>query len=121
MPINLSEIVNDPDFAQPFVITRSQGGAWTNGIWTNVTVTVNAYGVIQPATNKELEMIPDGDRSGGEMMFHTSTPLYETHVNPESGTSDILTWRGTNYRILKVMQWQDFGYWQALACRMTGA
>lgn len=123
--INLAEVVNDPDFAQSFVITRSQGGAFKAGKWQDATTTVQGYGVIQPATAEELNQVPEGDRVNEVKSFHSSSPLYETHTSggddPNARISDTIAWSGQNYKLVKVFQWQDFGYYKALGVRMSGA
>jgi hypothetical protein len=120
MPFSMAEIVNDPDFAQSFTITRSSG-SFVKGNWDNIPTTVQGYGVIQPATPKELSQIPDGDRVTGAVSFHSSQALYETHLIPSAGTSDTIAWNSQNYRLVKVFPWQDFGYYKAIGVRMSGA
>lgn len=123
--ISLSEVVNDPDFAQPFSIQRSSGGAFaSNGVWEDSKTTVLMYGIVQPATAKELLQVPEGDRAKEVKSFHSSAPMYETTTNGlvDAGaiTSDIAIWKGLQYRIQKVYQWEDFGYYKALGVRMLG-
>lgn len=121
MPFSVADVVNDPDFAESYTILRSQDGSWQQGKWVDAQVTLAGYGVVQPATNQDLDMVPEGDRVSGAFLFHSSSPLYETQVNPSNAISDILVWQGQQFRILAVQQWQDYGYWQALAVRMLGA
>lgn len=122
--ISLIEVVNDPDFAQNFVITRSSGSFNTSGIWSNVQTAVSAYGILQPATNEELEQIPDGDRVKGVISVHTSQVIYETHTTAtndvNAGISDLIIWNLQNWRIVKLFPWQDFGYFKGLCVRMSG-
>lgn len=124
MPFSLSSVVDDPDFAQAFTITRSSGGSWQAGIWTNATTALPGFGVIQPITPEELKQIPEGDRVEGMITFHSSAPIYETHTqsitDTNAGISDVIRWNGQNYRIIKVAPWQDFGYYKAFGARMSG-
>ena len=122
--INLSEVVNDPDFAQDFSIQRSSGGSWQAGKWITAIINVPGYGVIQPATPEELEQVPEGDRVKGALSFHSEQPLYETHTTAPNdqfaGTSDMVTWQGQKYRFVKLFPWEDFGYYKAIGVRMSG-
>ena len=122
--ISLIDIVNDSDFAQPFVIMRSQGGSFVAGVWTDNTISVNSFGVIQPSTPEELDQVPEADRVKGMVSFHSSSPIYETHTtgtnDSTTGISDIITWRGQQYRMVKVFPWEDFGYYNAIGARMSG-
>jgi hypothetical protein len=124
MPFSMAEIVNDPDFAQEFTITRSSGGSWQFGTWVNQTESVPGYGVIQPISAKELKMIPEGDRVEGMISFHSSAPIYETHTTSQTDAtariSDTILWHTQNYRIIKVYPWEDFGYYKAIGTRMSG-
>lgn len=120
MPFSIAEVVNDPLFAQSFTITRSQGGTWQLGRWSNATTIITAWGSIQPPDPTELEMVPEADRVLGVVAIHTTQPIYPTNVDQTLGISDIATWHGQTYRILKVYEWQDYGYWKALAVRMSG-
>lgn len=120
MPFSIAEVVNDPDFAQSFTITRSQGGQWVLGKWGNATVSVAAWGSIQPPNPEELEQVTEGDRVLGMVAIHTTQPIYETNVDLTFGISDIVSWHNQNYRVVKVYPWQDYGYWKALAVRMSG-
>lgn len=116
MPFSMSDIVNDPDFAQSFVITRD-GGSWVNGVWVAAPTPINGYGVIQPSTDAELDQVPEGDRVKGMVTFHSSSPIFETNPN---GISDVIAWNNQTYRIVKVWPWQDFGYYKAIGARMSG-
>jgi hypothetical protein len=123
MPIQITEMVVDQDFAQSFVVIRSTGSFQAGG-WQNTTQNMTMYGVIEVADSHELEMVPEGDRAKGAMMFHTELPLYVTNADPQlSATghlSDQITWRGNNYRLMSVRRWSDFGYYSAVGVRMSG-
>jgi hypothetical protein len=120
MPFSIAQVVNDPAFAQSFTITRSKGGQFKLGRWINATQTVASWGSIQPPSPEELEMVPEGDRVTGMIVIHSSQPIYETNVNLTNGISDLVTWHDNQYRVMKVLPWQDYGYWKALAVRMSG-
>jgi hypothetical protein len=117
--INVGDLLTDPDFAQSFSILRSKG-SFALGGWSNQTTTIKASGVIIPATAQELEQLPEGDRVVGMMAFWSAQPLYETRVGDTSGLSDIILWRGQQYRLAKVFPFQDFGYTKAIGARMSG-
>ena len=120
MPFSIAEIVDDQDFAQSFTITRSQNGKFVLGRWQNSTVTVGMWGSIQPPEPEELEQVPEGDRMLGVIAVHCTQRLYETNTNQTDGISDQVIWHGENYRVFKVYPWNDYGYWKALAVRMSG-
>lgn len=116
--INVSAIVSDPAFAQVFNILRSTG-SWLNGVWQSATVSVPSYGVIANPSVRELEMIPEGDRVKGAIVVWTVAEIFTTHATEGAGgSSDIVQWRGHNYRVLEAKVWADFGYYRAIAVRM---
>lgn len=125
--ISLAEVVNDPDFAQSFTISRSSGGVFdSKGVWQQTDNSVSMYGIIQPATAKELLQVPEGDRVKEVKSFHSSQAMFVTHTDgltdTTAATSDIATWpaTGDQYRLVKLYQWSDFGYFKALGVRISG-
>lgn len=123
--INLSNIVNSPGLnAQSFVIIRSQGGLFVKGIWADASSTVQGYGIVQPTKSKDLLQVPEADRVTGAMTFHSSSPIYETHVDAPTGTntriSDVIVWRKQQFRIVHVFPFEDYGYYKAIGVRILG-
>jgi hypothetical protein len=84
--IDLSEVVNDSDFAQLFTVRRLTG-SYVNGAWVTSAVDIQIYGIVTVASNKDLQMIPEGDRVTGSMLFHASQPLYITELQGGAGQS----------------------------------
>ena len=132
--ISISEIINDPDFAQEFTIQRDYGQFGPGG-WQPNIAPVQAYGPITVADFQTLNMIPEGDRPTGAMAFYWTSEIYETHSDrPQygqggagqggygggQGTSDVICWRNQNYRIIKVWPDVDYGYYKAVGVRMSG-
>lgn len=117
--INVAEIVTDPDMAQTFTVTRT-AGHFAIGGWMNDTPTaISMYGVVTVPDSRDLEQVPEGDRVLGVMAFHSAQPLYLTRGD-NSGISDVITWRGEDYRIIKIRTYADYGYYAAIGVRMAG-
>ncbi len=118
--INLSEIVTDPDFNQPYTINRSTG-AFVLGGYANSTTPVAASGIITVAKERDLAQVPEGDRVTGAMLFYSTQPIYLSHGGSgAAATSDTITWRGDTYRIAKVWPYGDFGFFKAFGVRVSG-
>lgn len=116
--IDVADVVNDPDLAQPFTIQRSTG-MWNLGTWQSTTNPVQSYGVITEPTVNEISMVPEGDRVGGVMVFWSAQPIYVTRATEcEGGSSDLLTWRNLTFRVLSVKRYEDYGYYRAIAVRV---
>lgn len=60
--INLGELIHDPDFCDTFTIIRNTGSTWSKGVQTSTTSTIEFEGIVSPASSKDIEMLPEGDR-----------------------------------------------------------
>ena len=47
--------------------------------------------------------------------------MYETRTGSNEGLSDILIHHGVQYRVSKVWDWSNAGYWKAFAVRIKGS
>jgi hypothetical protein len=132
--IDVSEVINDPDFAQPFSILRSSLQFVPGGV-SNTQTQTPARGVIRPAKANELRTLPEGDQISGAIAVHSTDPIYETRNSgglgqqgfgeggfgsPDYALSDVILWRNQQYRVAFVWPWADFGYYKAIAVRMSG-
>lgn len=117
-PINVSEVINDPDLVQPFTILRSIG-EFVSGVWESETTQIDGLGVIAEVSERDLDMVPEGDVVKGMRVFWSVAQIYATHATEGiGGSSDILLHRGSSYRVLKVELYGDYGYYRAVATRM---
>jgi len=122
--IDLSEVVEDPDFAQSFTLTRTPG-VWSVGEqgagFQGEPYTVTLWGVIEPASPEDAEVIPEGDRITGAMAFWSTQPiLHSAGSQTTPQLADIVNWRGNTYRIVHVYPWTDWGYGKAIGVRQEG-
>jgi hypothetical protein len=118
--INVSEIINDPDFAQDIPVWRKTG-QWVAGKFVQTEVKINLYGVVTACNTKDLEQVPEGDRVIGMMCFYTTDPIYTTHNDLENkGTSDEPEWRGERYKIVQILPEEDWGYYKGFGARKAG-
>jgi hypothetical protein len=117
--INLAEIATDADFAQSYTVIRSSG-SFVLGGWSNTTSSVPMYGAITVASSSDLEQVTEGDRVTGAMTFYSTQQLYVTRAGTTPGLSDIIAWRGQNYRLVKIFDYLDYGWNKAVGLRMSG-
>lgn len=121
--INVSKTVNDPRFSQKFKVLR-KSGEWIRGRFEESEKEISMIGVITPSKPKEIEMIPEGDRVGGEITIHTTRKLYttrsiESETENNQGTSDVIEWQGERYKIYSVNDYSQYGYYQAIGMRLV--
>lgn len=122
--INISDIVLDPDFAQPsgFIVTRTYGD-WVSGTFTvTSTEELNYSGVIEPSPNtKDMMQVPEADRIQGIIVVWSTSPLNTSTLTnqytDEPSITDEITWNGEQWKILQVRNFSDFGYYRAIATR----
>ena len=114
--INVSRVIKDPRFRQTFKLFRKEG-KFVGGRLQQIEVEQSLSGVIKPASAKEVEMIPEGDRIlGGEMVIHTTSEL---KVTSDEGTSDEIEWNNERYKLYAVSPYKDYGFYRAIAIRMV--
>jgi len=118
--INVSRLMSDPAFATHYTVVR-QSGKWVEGRFVlGEPAALQFYGPVQPATNKELDQMPEGDRQRGTMKFFCKPPnrLYVTDENLatcEGNVSDEIIYDGQRYKIFAVKEWGRNGYYRAFA------
>ncbi len=118
--LNVAEILYDPDFSQQFTVYRKTG-EWQSGRFVESETTLTLDGVVVPATSKQIEQLPEGDRVFGVMAFYSPELIYVTHSDDgggNTGTSDAIKWRGQRYRVSKVDPFGDYGFYIAYGVQM---
>ena len=92
--------------------TRSRAGT------TSRTVTVQAMGCIHPGTPEMLQLLPEEEKTDQFIAIYTDYAL-STGTPEGSGASfigpDRVHWSGKTWRVVRVRDWQIFGYYQAYA------
>jgi hypothetical protein len=119
MPLDLSEVTNDPDLGSPVVIIRTTGAFAAGGWKQNEPTEILAFGVVSIADDEALAQVPEGDRVIGALEFVTAQHIYPTLAG-KSGTSDKIRWLGNLYRVVSIQPWKHMGFFSAILVRMTG-
>ena len=86
--IDVSELMNDPDFSTEYTMIRSIG-QWRDGRFIlKKENEIVYYGPVQPATEKELEQLDTGDRNKITMKFMCAYPneIFLTQEEEENET-----------------------------------
>lgn len=122
--ISLADIAADPDFAQPYTVSRRSGTFAVGKFNVTATSGIAFYGIIQPASDEDLAMVPEGDRTTGMMSFISQQQMYKTNGEALTGNAtlylgDLITWNGQVYKIVVTTPWVDFGFWKAIGARQS--
>lgn len=114
--IDVTEILQDPDFADNYTVIRTEC-QWIDGRFETKDVMYMEYFYpVHPATEKELEQVPEGDRTKETKVFFCVSPkkLYITQTNnnvsDEGYISDKINYNGKEYKIVKIKDWNSHGW-----------
>ena len=110
---DVTALLDDSDLgAQEFTITRREG-KWNGGRFeVTETKDITAVGIIQPPSAEELQTFPEGERRKGMIAIWSKTIM---HLTEGKDITDDVTWRGEQYKVIRVDRWTDYGYCVAYA------
>ena len=117
--MDISSAILDPELGctaftvERITYTRSREGT------TSRSQTIEARGCIHPGTTEMLQLLPEEERNETFIVIYTDHPL-STGVPEKAGASafiapDRIHWNGRTWRVVRVRDWQAFGYCQAYA------
>ncbi len=118
---DISSAIFDPELGctvftvERITCTRSREGT------TSRSMTEQARGCIHPGTPEMLKLLPEEDRQETFIVIFTDYAL-STGDPGEDGASfdapDRILWNGQTWRVVKVRDWAQFGYYQGLAVKV---
>jgi len=120
--MDITSAVFDPELGctaftvERITYTRSRGGT------TSRSTTAQALGCIHPGTPEMLQLLPEEEKTDEFIAIYTDYVL-STGMPEGSGASsftgpDRIHWNGKTWRVVRVRDWQTFGYYQAYAVLM---
>lgn len=119
--INLTRVVSGNLLAESYTIQRSTGFFGPGGFST-IPTSIPGFGIVSVASDQDLQMVPEGDRVTGAMVFHSQERIYETQLdaNGKQHVSDKILWNFQLYRLISVSPYPNRGYWRAIGVRVAG-
>ena len=120
--MDITSAILDPELGctaftvERIIYTRSRSGT------TSRTVTAQAMGCIHPGTPEMIQLLPEEEKTDQFIAIYTDYPL-STGTPEDAGASsftgpDRILWNGRTWRVVRVRDWQSFGYVQAYAVLM---
>lgn len=108
MPLlDVSEVIDDPDFADTVTITRKTATVDTRGRANFVTSTYpNVVAVVVAASKAELVRTPEGEMTAGDILVVTKFTLSS---GEGAETADIVDWNGRAYTVVQTDDYSRFG------------
>ena len=120
--MQISDALFDPELGctgftvDRLTYTRSRSGT------TSRTVTAQAMGCIHPGTPEMLQLLPEEEKAEEFIAIYTD---YALSTGTPEGTGavsftapDRIHWNNRTWRVVRVRDWQMFGYYQAYAVLM---
>ena len=120
--MDISSAVLDPDLGstaftvERIIYTRTRSGTSAH------SQNAQATGCIHPGTPEMLQLLPEEERNETFIAIYTDYPL-STGTPEAAGVSsftgpDRIHWNDRTWRVVRVRNWQGFGYCQAYAVLM---
>lgn len=118
--IDVSSIINDPDFNVPF-IRIPVTGAFTAGVW-QVTegAPQNMNGIVLPSKLDELKSLPEGERNAESISIYSLVQL-NMGEDQETTQPDIIGYLGGWYRVSYIRYYVQCSLWYVVATRYQRA
>ena len=119
--MDITSAIFDPELGcTAFTVERITYTRSRSGI-TSRSVTEQAIGCIHPGTPEMIRLLPEEEKAEEFIAIYTDYPL-STGTEESSGASfigaDRVHWGGQTWRVVRVRDWQMFGYYQAYAVLM---
>lgn len=111
--INVAEVVADPDFTRTFTVRRPTSTFANEGVHTSTYTDSTLTGIVQPASPKEMELLPEGHRVGDVIAVWSTLEMRAG--NADTIEADVIVVDGKSYKVLRCEPWADAGYWKVLA------
>lgn len=103
--IDVSEVLEDPDFQDSFGVLRSVENVDSHGRGVLTQARSIAIGVVQPASGRQMELTPEATRTSEMLEIWTQFGLQEA---TDQTQADIVVWHSKQYVVVRV---DDFDNW----------
>ena len=117
----LSSILDPELGCTAFTVERVTYTRTRSGTASRSTM-AQARGCIHPGTPEMIRLLPEEEKNEQFIAIYTDYPL-STGVPEDSGASftgsDRIHWNDRVWRVVRVRDWQEFGYCQAYAVLMN--
>ena len=119
--MNITDAIFDPELGcTAFTVERITYTRGRSGTISRST-TAQAMGCIHPGTPEMIQLLPEEEKSEQFISIYTDYAL-STGTLESTGASfigpDRVHWGGQTWRVVRVRDWQMFGYYQAYAVLM---
>lgn len=115
MTINVSEAL-DIDTAETATIERATGG-YADGLYVSgIPFTLPTLVSVQQPTPEDLQFLPEGERTSDIRLFISTIPVFSAE-EATSSVADVITYKGTRFKVISSGNWESYGHTTALGAR----
>lgn len=117
--IDVSSIINDPDFNLPFSRISVVGSYDASDNWSTQPATPeNMNGIVLPSKLDELKFLPEGERLAGSISVYCLTELQMG--DGQTKQADLIEFQGQWYRVAFTRYYAQCSLWYAICVRYQG-
>lgn len=118
--IDVSSIINDPDFVQDFQIIRVSGAFDSTGAFVKTReAPVALTGIVLPAKLDEVSSLPEGERRTGSVAIYSLTELrlasQEADLSGVYASEDEFIYAGDYYHLASMRYYAQCLLWYGVA------
>lgn len=104
--IDVSDVLNDPEFRTTFQVRRGTQSINSHGRATLAETTTTQSGVVYPANGRQLFRNAEGEHVAGDIIVISKFRL----TNGSGATqADIVTWAGSEWTVIGVNDFSEYG------------
>ena len=119
--MDISSALSDPELGcTAFTVERITCTRSREGI-TSRSRMEQAAGCIHPGTPEMVELLPEEEQQESFIVIYTDYALSAGEPREDGASFDMpdrIHWSGQTWRVVKIRNWQSFGYVQAWAVRI---
>ncbi len=104
--LDVSCVLDDPDFNQSISVTRTLKGVDGQGEVTQTSTLQDIIAVVAPITANELVRLPDAERLTGGCTVYSR---FQFFTGQGDYTADEVTANGSKFVVISVDDWAAFG------------
>lgn len=110
--LDVSDILDDPDFVDSVTLCRSAVVTGENGRSTATRIETTIIGVVTQGGGDDLDRTGDAQKIKGSITVHT---VSELSAGSPTAAPDEVVWQGRRYIVDSVADWSNLGagYWAA--------
>ena len=114
----LDDIAADPELGGvPFTILRDHMVLREGEAALDFREAFTTFGVVQPARDQDLSLVPEEYRSETLMTFYSPSP-FSLGSRPDAAhftAPDRILWNGRTFLVIAIKDWTPFGFSRAIA------